>query len=444
MGNCEFEKLWIMVVRKSEKELRQAKMMLLLPLVVVPLLALAFHALGGGWGASKEAKPVARGLNMALPEARFDPKKKGLNKLGAYGQADRDSAKMAEWRKQDPYSRDSVARHGWLSARAGADTGWRRALVPGGSSGVGGLGSSRTDAQADELMGKLDRLKEVLRRQEERPVAGVLPSADKDDRFFREPVVPATIRPVVGSGDPDLDKLNAMLDKVLKIQHPEEAVKDTVPLGERRSEIKTLVPLPAGSVGMDTGQVLEVSSIPGPGGGRGQEDNGLGSGFMDIDGGSGGDSLVENTVAAVIARDQTLVSGASVELRLDQDAVVSGRVVPRGASVWGKAALSGERLTVAVSSVRVGGVVIPVNMEVFDLDGMVGIRVEGSINRDAAKASADEAVGSLGVPSLDPSLAGQATAAGIQAARTLLTRKVRLVRVSLRAGYRVLLKNGKL
>ena len=39
--------------------------------------------------------------------------------------------------------------------------------------------------------------------------------------------------------------------------------------------------------------------------------------------------------------------------------------------------------------------------------------------------------------------AGQAASVGVDAARTLVTRKVRLVRVGLPAGYRVLLRNSK-
>jgi len=109
----------------------------------------------------------------------------------------------------------------------------------------------------------------------------------------------------------------------------------------------------------------------------------------------------------------------------------------------GKASLSGERLMIMVSSIRVGNGVVPVSLEVIDMDGVAGIREQGSINRDVSKESADEAIGSPGVTSLDPSLGGQAAAAGLQAAKTLLSRKVRLVRVSLPAGYRVLLRNTK-
>jgi hypothetical protein len=49
----------------------------------------------------------------------------------------------------------------------------------------------------------------------------------------------------------------------------------------------------------------------------------------------------------------------------------------------------------------------------------------------------------LGLASMDPSLAGQAANAGLQFAKSLASRKARLVRVTLPAGYRVLLINAK-
>jgi hypothetical protein len=43
--------------------------------------------------------------------------------------------------------------------------------------------------------------------------------------------------------------------------------------------------------------------------------------------------------------------------------------------------------------------------------------------------------------SLDPSLKAQATATGIGAIKSLISKKTKLVRVQVKAGYNVLLKN---
>ena len=76
------------------------------------------------------------------------------------------------------------------------------------------------------------------------------------------------------------------------------------------------------------------------------------------------------------------------------------------------------------------------------MDGLIGIHIPGSINRDVSKESANEAITGVGMTTLDPSLAAQATSAGIQAAKSLLSKKVKLVKVTVKAGYSVLLKDN--
>ena len=98
---------------------------------------------------------------------------------------------------------------------------------------------------------------------------------------------------------------------------------------------------------------------------------------------------------------------------------------------------------VSVGSIRVGNSLVPVSLEVVDLDGISGIRMPGSINRDAGKESADEAINTIGMTSVDPGLGAQVASAGLQTARSLMSRKIKLVRVSLKAGYKVLLRNVK-
>ena len=105
--------------------------------------------------------------------------------------------------------------------------------------------------------------------------------------------------------------------------------------------------------------------------------------------------------------------------------------------------MSNERLKITITSVRAGASILPVVMDVFDMDGLAGIYIPGSINRDVAKESTDNAVNSMGLTSLDPSLAAQATTAGIEAAKTLISKKVRLVKVTLPAGYAIFLQDKK-
>jgi hypothetical protein len=415
------------VNQPSEKERRQRRMLLLAPLIVAPLLALAFHGLGGGAGVRSVA--ATGGLNMRLPEARSDPRKKALNKLGLYNKADQDSVRRVEQRKQDPYL--SAFANNALR-RQGQDSGLSvgRPLGLGGTrlSGLGGSGSG----QADELLKKLDQLKGVLAAEKlgepATVAAGGLPAPASGlvipDSYVRRPLVGLAS---VVQGDPDLEKLDEIMDKILRIKYPQEDPgRDTARLSGRAPAVAQLT-------GIRQEEVIQ---------GAERADTDV-QGFIDLDDAQGPSAALDNSIAAVVARAQTLVSGESVDFRLTQAAMLNGVSIPVGTLFSGKATLSGERLLVTVSAIRVGNGTVPVSLEVVDLDGMPGIREPGSLNRDVGKESADEAIGSLGETSLSTTVQGQATAAGLQTARNLLSRKVRLVRVSVPAGYAVLLRNTK-
>jgi Conjugative transposon, TraM len=412
--------------QKNENDLRQRKALLILPVIIVPMLAMGFHTLGGGKGVEGVVKsPSGTGINTTLPDARFDGKKKVLTKLAFYEQADKDSVRLAQRRKNDPYY----------------------------SRPAGGIAlSGHPDERAQELLGKLDQLKGVLSRQEQGlSVSGVrkvgdLRVAAGDDEMGRAMEAHWRVGSVSGVGgagemgvghvDPDLEKLNGIMDKILRIKYPdqERAQDTTAPAVEHRTACLVMAAPKEEGIGelptVEEKMEKDTDAILG------------GGGFTELDD-VPADPVAENTVEAIVAHDQTLVSGESLDMRLAQDAVVGGVLMPAGTQFAGKASLSGERLLVTVSSIRIGSSVVPVSLEVVGLDGMPGIREPGSINRDAAKESADEAAGSLGVTSFDGTIGGQAAAASVQAAKSLLSRKIRMVRVSVPAGYRVLLINKK-
>lgn len=450
----------------ANKELlrRKRKMLLLLPVVMIPLLTIGFYALGGGRGGRGGKVVLTRGLNMSLPMAKFDPKKKMLNKLGFYKQSDEDSIRLRERRKMDPY-------YGWKDSLAAAD------LAPGMNSGVPwGLGSmmmtprngliaaptasgnalnnssaplrnglnaatSPADLRAMELMQKLELLKGVLKQQEQgalsqMPTGGAPGTA----AFLVTPSLavrsPAGYSPALpreapgsgqGTGDADLDKLNTLMDKVLRVRYP-GAYHDTTPVGVGGPAVQLLTtPQPA--------EVMTTLPV------TGKED--VETGFIDLEQDARNDSLAGNMIAAVVDGAQTLVSGEEVALRTAEAGMLCGVRIPLGTALTGKATLAGERLLITVNAIRVGSRVVPVALDVVGMDGIPGIRVKGSLDRDVSKESAGDAVSSVGLTSADGSLAGEATAAGVQTAKNLLSRKVRLVRVGLPGGYRILLRNSK-
>jgi conjugative transposon TraM protein len=147
----------------------------------------------------------------------------------------------------------------------------------------------------------------------------------------------------------------------------------------------------------------------------------------------------QNAVEAVVRETKTLVSGSTVELRLSNDIYVRGALIPKGTSVFGVASIEGERLKMAINTIRYNNSMYPVNMDVYDIDGLAGISIPGAITRDVMKQSADNSIQQMEMQSLDPSIGAQAAVAGISTAKSLLSKKVRLVKVTVKAGYKVLL-----
>jgi hypothetical protein len=337
---------------------QRQRLLLAAPVIVLPFLAIIFAGLGGGKGGKKIKAMSVLGLNTELPAMYMDPKKETIDKLGAYLKAEQDSIRKKQFELRDPY-------------RTAAPDSVTRRVRP----------AIRTDPKADALLQQLDRLRTSLASPSPvvaspRPVVRVAPR-------LREVDTPVA--------DPQLDRLNSMLDKVIRIQHPEES---------KRREV-------------DAGSAEEV---------------------LPADSGS-------NVITAVVPSNETLVTGGTIPLRLAEDIRIHGVVVPRGQWVYGTVTINGDRTLVHVRSLRAGRNLYSIDLQVYDLDGLPGIYIPGMLSRDVAKESADEGVNGLNVLPYSSSLGASAAEAGVQAAKTFIGRKVRLVRVSVRAGYQVLLRN---
>ena len=153
------------------------------------------------------------------------------------------------------------------------------------------------------------------------------------------------------------------------------------------------------------------------------------------------DPVEQNTVEAVVHQTQTVVNGAVVKIRLLNDIYLNGSLIKKGNFVFGVAELNGERLEININSIRNNNSLYPVKLEVFDIDGLPGIYIPGAISRDVAKQSTDNSLQLLELTSMDPSFKAQAAATGINAAKSLLSKKVKQVKVLVKAGYKVLLRD---
>lgn len=151
-----------------------------------------------------------------------------------------------------------------------------------------------------------------------------------------------------------------------------------------------------------------------------------------------------NTISACVHNNQTVMDGQTVRFRLLEPMSVSGREIPRNALVVGTAKLQGERLSIIISSLGYRGSIIPVELSVYDTDGQAGIIIPGSMERNAAKEIAANMGTSVGSSvNISTDAGAQLTAdlgkGLIQGTSQYFAKKMRTVKVHLKAGYKVLL-----
>jgi conjugative transposon TraM protein len=395
---------------------RKRKMMLALPLLVIPFLTMAFWALGGGKGHSQAAGvEISQGLNPKLPDANLKEEKL-LDKLGFYDKADKDSAKMAEWMRSDPYynqkpDTETVSTYELeqLTQTTASKYNQRLNLSP--------FEQSKHKPE-DEVMQKLSLLQKQLDNNSNlshKQDAGYDNNYQAHTEFGSEVDRLETMMNQMNTGngeDPEIQQLSSVMDKILDVQHPDR-------VKERLEQKKA----------QKSSNILAVTATAG--------DDTLDYGFFGME-----NERIEkssNAIEAVVNENQVLVNGAVIKLRLLQDMFINSSRIPSGNFVFGIASLNGERLEIEINSIRSGSSLYPVKVEVYDVDGLPGIHIPGAITRDVAKQSADNSLQMMELTTFDPSLKAQAAAAGINTAKSLLAKKVKLVKVMVKAGYKVLL-----
>jgi conjugative transposon TraM protein len=152
----------------------------------------------------------------------------------------------------------------------------------------------------------------------------------------------------------------------------------------------------------------------------------------------------KNTIFACIHDNQTILDGQSVRLRLLEPMQAGGTLVPRNTIITGQTKIQGERLGITIVSLEYQGLIIPVGLRVFDTDGQQGIFIPGTMEMNAAK----EIVANMGTnagTSINLSNdAGEQFAADmgrnlIQGITQFTSKKLREVKINLKAGYKILL-----
>ncbi len=416
-------------VQRSQAFLRKRKMMLVLPFLVVPFLTMAFWALGGGQGKEQAIIVKQQGLNLNLPDAKM--KDENLtDKLSFYDKADKDSAKLEEWMRTDPYYKQHedtsilpVNELEVLTQNSASKYNQRLNSSPYETS---------SNNPEQKLMQKLALLQKEINKQpeasanENQNATNYKQDEELSGEVDRLENMLLTMNKT-NTGDQEMNQLNGTLEKILDIQHPQrirEKLKEKSLQHKQVVYAVTTQPALANVSLMDTNKIATNKVNK----------------FYSLDPDK---SVVEEgqAIEAIVHSNQMLVNGAVIQLRLATDIFINGILIPKGNPVNGTASLNNERLEVVINSIRYKNTLFPVKLELYDMDGLPGIYVPGSISRDVAKNSADNSLQLMELTTLDPSLKAQAAAAGINTVKSLMSRKVKQVKVMVKEGYKVLLKD---
>lgn len=152
----------------------------------------------------------------------------------------------------------------------------------------------------------------------------------------------------------------------------------------------------------------------------------------------------KNSIRACVYQTNTLTSGKELQMRLLEPMQVGDILIPANTIVTGACRIGAERMEVTITSIQYADNIIPVEIFVYDTDGQRGISVPGSDEIKAAKEVAATLANSAGTSIMISDNAGSQLAADmgkglIQGASQYVSKKMSVVKVTLKANHRLLL-----
>lgn len=409
------------------------RLLMALPIITLPFITIVFYTLGGGkMEASNAETATKKGFNFQLPDPRLK-EDSSLDKMSYYEQAAADSIKFLEQMKKDPnYLSEEMPEETFEDFMA-SDS--ENQSIPKNRAPLSG--SLLQDRNEKKVYQKLKALQKAISQpaadtygQDMREFENYGSSESGSDQIRNLEKIMSSMGESQ-QPDPELEQLGGMLENILDIQHPQrvqERLKHSAAAKKGKTYKVDLKKAPDNSTSLEQIPVFN--------------DGARSNSFYSLPASPETD-LQQNAIQAFVHETQTIVNGSVVKLRIGCDIVLQGVEIAKNSFLYGIAALKDERLEIKIENIQYEGSIFPIQLSVYDLDGIQGIYIPGAISRDVAKASAERSVQSLGLSGISDSWGAQAAGMGIEAAKSLMSKKVKLIKVSVKAGYQVLLYDEK-
>jgi len=393
-------------------------------LLILVAFILFILSLGSWWlfsnkdnSTDKISNSKGQAFNTKLPDANL--KESGKNKLEIYMQAEKDSAKLKEQEKKDAFEKrlynpgppdDDVFADEYPPKKTKREPSYRT--------------RSSVEQNEKKVNDRLEKLYAAINDKNETndntPFTG---QRDKygsgyDNNIAQLEKLLQQVQHADADSNPEMKQVESMLDKVLDIQHPER-VKERLSKNITKQKENVFLVAISNTDSVVTGSQNAFWGF--------QEEPSI-----TTDEGA--------TIPVVVHQDQILQDGSVIKLRLLRDIYINGNRIPKDNFLFGECSLGDQRLLIQFNSIAFNNVIYPVKLTAYDTDGNEGMYIPGAIGRDAAKNGINDAIQQMQLATLNPTVGAQAATAGIQAAQNLLSKKIKRVQVTVKAGHKLLLK----
>ena len=156
----------------------------------------------------------------------------------------------------------------------------------------------------------------------------------------------------------------------------------------------------------------------------------------------------KNTISACVATDQAVIDGQSVRLRTLEPMWIGNSLLPKNTAIVGVARLQGERLEIKIENIEALGCIMEVDLSVYDSDGQEGINIPNSMESDALHEIGANMGSTMGssinlTTNAGAQLVSDVGKGLINGVSQYLNKKLRTVKVHLKSGYKIMLKQNE-
>ena len=156
----------------------------------------------------------------------------------------------------------------------------------------------------------------------------------------------------------------------------------------------------------------------------------------------------KNTISACVATDQSVTDGQSVRLRTLEPMWIGNSLLPKNTNIVGVARLQSERLEIKIETIEALGCIMEVDLSVYDSDGQEGINIPNSMESDALHEIGANMGSTMGssinlTTNAGAQLASDVGKGLINGVSQYLNKKLRTVKVHLKSGYKIMLKQNE-